>query len=393
MPANLALVRLTAAVYFIQGALGLSGVAFPLFLREGGLGIDDIASFSSIVSLPWLIKPFLAALSDALPLWGYRRKSYLILCSFLSMLGWWALAVSSSHVLIIAVCMIVANAGFSATDVVTDGLIVEHSTKETVQAYQSISWGFRSAGAIVSGVVGGWLVNVIGYRMIFALTGLLPILSLIFAFRLREDPVHRESSERAASFLSILKPIFESVRLILKGNVRWFALLLVIITSSASFATPLFFYMRDHLKFSETMLGTLSSVRWVGAVLGCFLYYRFMGQVSLKKALVIAVAVEVLSTLLCLFIFGQTSAWVVGIVTGVTAYITLLPLLAASAAFSRGTGLESSLFAILMSIYNAGMVLFTYLGGMLYRVAGLPVLILLSACVSAAGLILIKKLN
>jgi len=40
-------------VYFVQGALGLSGLALPFFVREVmGLSISEVAMLYGIISLP-----------------------------------------------------------------------------------------------------------------------------------------------------------------------------------------------------------------------------------------------------------------------------------------------------------------------------------------------------
>ena len=53
--------------------------------------------------------------------------------------------------------MTIANLGLAATDVITDGLVVEYSRKGTAQTYQGIAWGARSVGSILSGYLGGIL--------------------------------------------------------------------------------------------------------------------------------------------------------------------------------------------------------------------------------------------
>lgn len=39
-----------------------------------------VAVLTGLSSIPWMIKPLYGFLSDAVPLFGYRRRSYLVLC-------------------------------------------------------------------------------------------------------------------------------------------------------------------------------------------------------------------------------------------------------------------------------------------------------------------------
>ncbi|MBI4431340.1 MAG: MFS transporter [Candidatus Omnitrophica bacterium] len=389
MRVNRTLAELTSAVYFIQGALGLNNVALPLYLRHAGLEIRDMTTLSSIVSLPWLLKPIFAAVSDTFPILGYRRKTYVFFASALSAWGWWCMAALPSFSAMTMVCIFLANAGFAITDVVTDGLIVENSDVHTTQTYQSLSWGSRSLGAIVSGVLGGWITYKFGFRTVFFLTGALPLLSLFISLVFKEN----RYPKKKIAWAGILQALAKSLAITFKGDLFWFSLLLLLGTVSASFTTPLFFYFRDNLGMKETLLGTIQSLSWIGAVIGCVIYYRFMRKIPLRKTLLIAILMDVASTLLCFLIFNRSSAIALSFVSGIMAYITLLPLMAAAAKLAHGTGIESSLFAILMSVRNAGVVASTFVGGYVHQALGLRMLIFISALASAVGLLVIRKLR
>jgi hypothetical protein len=52
------------------------------------LGPADSALFVIISDIPWYIKPLYGFISDGYPLWGLRRKPYLVAASFLGTIGW-----------------------------------------------------------------------------------------------------------------------------------------------------------------------------------------------------------------------------------------------------------------------------------------------------------------
>ena len=56
-------------------------IAF-LFKDTFGLEPDKLSYIYSIVSIPWLFKPIFGYISDTYPIFGYRRKSYLLIFSF-----------------------------------------------------------------------------------------------------------------------------------------------------------------------------------------------------------------------------------------------------------------------------------------------------------------------
>ena len=79
-------------VYFVQGILGLSRLAKDYFVKdELHLSPAEASLIFSASSIPWLIKPLWGFISDSVPLFGYRRKSYLILCGTLGAAAGFAL--------------------------------------------------------------------------------------------------------------------------------------------------------------------------------------------------------------------------------------------------------------------------------------------------------------
>lgn len=48
----------------------------------------QLAIYLSICNLPWIFKPVIGFVSDTVPLWGYRRRSYLLLAGVTASLAW-----------------------------------------------------------------------------------------------------------------------------------------------------------------------------------------------------------------------------------------------------------------------------------------------------------------
>ena len=379
---------LTSFVYFVQGALGLSAIALPLLLRKKGWSIAEIATFSFVIGLPWTLKVFYGATSDAVPLGRFRRKPYVILASLISMGSWFLLALNGESKIFLYGCGLAASLGFAVTDVVTDAIVVEHSTESNTQIYQSLAWGWRSVGAIVGGFSGGWLAQNVTYRLTFALTGLLPVSTLIAAFLIREEPCREKKG-----MTHFWTPIYEGIRSIFRGDLKWFSALLLVGSFPAAISTPFFFFLKEKLRFSETFLGSLSSVAWLGAVGGCLLYAKCFQKVPVKTTLRWAIGLNVINTLTTFLIVGRFSAAAFSLAGGVLGYLGLLPLMAAAALLSRQKGIEGSLFALLMSVNNLGQLMATFMGGKLFGIMGMSGLILISAAVCLSGLFFVEKLK
>lgn len=377
---------IAGVVYFMQGTLGISSIALPLHMRSLHWSISEITTVTSVAAIPWVLKIFYGLLSDTYPLFGYRRKSYLILASLISALGWLLLTLVAPEKHLIISAMTLSNLGFAATDVITDGLVVEHSTGFTSPIYQAIAWGSRSVGAVLSGVLAGWLAAHWKAQYVFLLTMCLPLAICACVLRIREKKIER------SPFSSVFAPVQKCLGLLLGRHLIHFVIILFVVSISSSFALPLFFYMRENLGFPQTFLGILSSLGWGGAMLGSVIYARWLRGVPPKVTLRWAMIINSLNIFSALLIADQRSAFVIVFIGGVMGCLVMLPIVSSAAALTHQTGVEGTLFAVLMSVFNLGQIIFGYLGGNLFDQMGLYPLIGTSGVMALVGLFFVEKL-
>ncbi len=378
---------LAGCVYFTQGALGIAGVSLPLYLRSLGWSVGEITTVSAVAAFPWVLKILYGLLSDCLPLLGYRRKSYLILFALASSFGWGSLLFFPELKIFIIISLATANLGLAATDVITDGLIVENSEGESSHIFQSIAWGTRSLGAILSGVTGGWLASRWDPKQVFLLTSSLPLLIVILSFFLEEEKRSR------GPFHNVAEPLRRSFSFLLHPNFRWFMLLLLISQIASCFGVPFFFHMKEHLGFKETFLGSLMSLGWIGVVIASLFYAKWLRKASPRKVLSWAVILNSINIFSTLLIRDEQTALILVFFGGMLACLTLLPIMSVSAMLTHNSGVEGTLFAVLMSIHNLGQIGFGLLGGKLYPVLGLQAMIIGSGLIGLSGLWVIFRLR
>ena len=79
------LVLIFAVVYFAQGMWYLLNLSLTFLLKETWhFSAGQTADFFAITIIPWLIKPVYGLLSDFVPLFGWRRRSYFLLTTGLA---------------------------------------------------------------------------------------------------------------------------------------------------------------------------------------------------------------------------------------------------------------------------------------------------------------------
>ena len=140
------------ATYFVQGALGLAALARTYFLKDQlGLSPGEQAALMGITTLPWVIKPVYGFLTDGLPIFGYRRKPYLILAGILGSASWASLATVVDTPTQAVVASTIASLGVAMSDVVVDSLVVQRAREDETAssgALQSLCWTCQSSGGL-----------------------------------------------------------------------------------------------------------------------------------------------------------------------------------------------------------------------------------------------------
>jgi len=377
---------LFAIVYFVQGALTLTSVALPIFLREMlDLSIPQIAVLMAIASIPWTLKPIYGVLTDYYPIHGKRRKPYILMMTGLASLGWLLTAINGSYWTVL-LAQIAAALGIAATDVAIDGLAVEKSTPKNKGLIQSVCWGSRSVGAVAAGITGGVLLSFISARAVFFITALLPLLAFSAALFVKEKS-HPKTKEHLGAFVGKLLHSYGKMPLL-----WWTALFLLVWYAAPSFGTPLFFYLKDALGVSEAQLGLLTSVSSFGGIVGALLFSNWLDRISQKKLFITLIFLSSALALVFYAVLGLVSAIIVYFLNGMLAIlITIASMkLIVGVCPSR---FEATTFALMTSITNLGSGVFAgALGGYLYAMIGYENLILLNAGWSLLPLVLVPKI-
>ena len=148
---------LFAVVYFSQGMYHVPDQVLLLTLKEKlGLSPSQVATFGWITLTPWVIKPLYGLISDAVPIFGRRRKSYFLLTCALATLAGVALGTAGPPVYWrLATMIFVMGLGLAFTDVLTDAMMVENGKPLGLTgAFQSVQWASINVATILVGLIG-----------------------------------------------------------------------------------------------------------------------------------------------------------------------------------------------------------------------------------------------
>ncbi|HWP24661.1 MAG TPA: MFS transporter [Candidatus Binatia bacterium] len=377
-----------AVVYFAQGMWYLPNLPITFLLKDSlGLGAGQTATFFAITTVPWLIKPIYGLISDFVPLWGQRRRSYLILTSGAAALMGLILTLPSLHTYwSLATFFTLMGLGLAFTDVLADALMVENGQRLGLTgSFQAIQWAAISLASILVGIGGGWLAEQKWLSLTFLIAAIFPLVTLAMGIWIIQEP--GEPHERG------FRETWDAIRGAIESRTLWVvAGFIFFYNFSPSFGPALVYYGTDVLGFSKLFIGMLDSLAYASGILGSVCYFAFSKSLPFKYLIHFAIAAGVVATLAYLGYRSEVSAISLSLVFGAVAmFIQLIFLdLAAKACPKR---VEATFFALLMSIYNGAVQLSQITGGWLYDKLGFTPLIFTSAAFTALCWLLVPLLK
>ena len=382
------LAALFAIVYFAQGMWYLPNQTIVVSFKDAGYTPSAVANFFLVTAIPWMIKPVYGLISDFVPLFGRRRKSYFIVTTVLAAgAGAWLALLPGHPYWWMTFLFTAMGFGLAFTDVLTDALMVESGRPRGLTgAFQSVQWAAITASAILVGALGGYLAERRALHAVFAIAACFPVLSLLMAVAfVREAPRDRDPGGFTETLAAIRTALTHRDVWTVGGFIFFFMF-------SPSFGPAFLYYQTDVLGFSQQFIGTLSALNSAASVVGALAYAPLARRVPLQPLLNGSIGVGVAGTLAYLLYRDWISALVIDVFFGGVGMIMQLAILdlAAKACPRR---VEATFFALLMSVYNAGQQLSQNVGARLYETWGFTPLVLISAAMTAAMWLLVPFLH
>ncbi len=359
------------SVYFVQGILGLSRLAVSFFLKdELGLSPAEVSALFGITVLPWVIKPLFGFISDSFPILGYRRRPYLILSGILGAIAWVGMATMVHSIWAAITAITLSSLSVAVSDVIVDSLVVQRARVESqgsAGALQSICWSASALGSLITAYFSGFLLEYFTTRNVFLMTAAFPLILSGAAWLIAESPVEKTAKESKNSNFEDLKQQIKLLRqAVSQKEILLPTAFLFIWQATPGSESAFFFFATNELHFQPEFLGRVRLVTSVAALVGIWIFQRFLKSVPFRVILGWSTVISTvlgLTTLLLVthanralgiddhwFSLGDT------LILTLMGEITFMPILVLAARICP-QGVEATLFALLMSVFNlAGLV-------------------------------------
>ena len=395
-----------------------------LFLLKDHLHFskEQVSEFFLWATFAWNLKPLAGVLTDAFPVFGYRRRLYMLFGAVVAGLSWLALTASTNDYSLFLTFSILLNIGMVFTSTSVGGLQVEaghtYSIPGRITALRQI---VASISYIAGPLLGGWLAaKAFGWTSGFSAAVLLGLAVYVFTSYQEHkvappQPVSDELLARPVyqppvtimvgilaigaaatwcvmnagfanigySLYALLVMVFLVLALamtkvrnpvlhkaqgqlsqILQSRTLWLAAFMLFLAYTVpGLATALTYRQSDELKFSESFIGQLSSIEGGASLVFAFIYAAICSKFNLRTLLMGAILGNAAATLLFLY-YSQDTAILVHGLTGAMTSMSELALMDL-AVRSTPRGCEALGFSLMMSIRNFGISLSDVLGSKL----------------------------
>lgn len=341
---------------------------------------DKAATFLSLAMLPWSFKTVAGLIVDSVPIFGSRRKSYLMLSGLLASVMWLWLGLAPANFDLMLVLVIAMNTAIVFGSTTSGGLLVEASQKFKMSGrLSSLRVLAYNLGAAIAMPLSGWLAahTMEGKHPLFwtGVVATVPLAAMFFSawFLLKEEPLPREPHGRSflEQYLHLLLSIWRQIKNVLRVEMILPALLLFFIQAVPTFRSTCFYqYQTGALGYNDEQLGWLGFAGYGAALLSSGVYAWWCRRATLRASLYAAVVLTSLSALPYLFYAAYepymaraSTIEAVGTFLQILAYLPLFDL----AVRCTPKGSEALGYSLLIGVWNIGLMIGTKTGPSLYE--------------------------
>jgi len=321
-----------------------------------------IAGFMGLLALPWTLKPIFGLLSDFVPLFGSRRRNYLLISCISASVGLLVLyvfPVPAGQRWQLFGWLLLPTIGIAFGDVLVDALMIETGQPLGLTGrLQSAQWTATNVALLLTGVVGGYVSATGRADDALLFCAILWSVSLLLAHRFARDVPNadaRGARETGKALLGALR----------RPGLATVSVILFVWSFNPLWTSVLYLHMTQTLHFDEQTYGNTQSVFAGGCVVGGALYGAYCRRVRLGMLLHGSIAAGVFANAVYWHLMTVQGAYAVSFLAGV-AYLTGLLIQLDVAARLVPVEVAATMFAVIMALTNLSASLSEALGGYLY---------------------------
>ena len=267
------------------------GIQLPLlYTLKTHFHMSQLAASAAIgISLsPWLAKPFLALITDTVPIFGYKRKPYifasaLVNAASLFLIGYLSVTDVSGGFFVPLTLMTLRTFGRAMIDAAAQGLLLEECrdtslTEVPDQSVASVQISRYQAahrlGQFLNVCASGYLISTTSITAVYFSMAAVHVGTMVLSYMTEEQRVERPehhdwSGEIAQKYGQLKLAVSESPAF---RNVIEYMFLSVVVPS---YEAPMAYYLLDARHFSIASLSWINVVQTFGSLIAPVVYAQF----------------------------------------------------------------------------------------------------------------------
>jgi hypothetical protein len=230
--------------------------------------------------LPWYFKPFVGIFTDAFPIFGSRRKTYILLSAALAVVSWFALFLTPiKYNALLTVCIVIDVFMVAASTVLGAYMVEVGQTTKGSGRITSVRQLTYWITIMLDGPLGGILAG-LGFGATVGFCGcFLFLLIPTVVFFLHEKRVHIESSV-------LVQDAKAQMGKIARAKTMWVAAgLLALFYIAPGIITATFYRQQDVLHLGVTEIGYLNGIQGGAGIVSALAYAFLTRKFNLRTLL------------------------------------------------------------------------------------------------------------
>ena len=290
-------------ISFYTGLIVISDLGVKYYLKDQNqMSPSTFSKILLIFKIAYLIKPIYGLLIDFVPIFGYKKKLYLFLCFVINFVSWYIfIFIINNDLKKSIICHIIINITVSFTAVIGNAIQLEISrlqnkqnviSKETTN-FVAQKYLIKAIGIIIPSFLKGFLIEKYSYDIIFYISGFFSLIILLCVFIFKEDKIGKIRHNKSLRNI-LLPPLVEEentekegncklLNLIKNNKILCLFLLILILESTPSCVSPLFYYETNALGFNPNSLGLIDCTSQITIILFIIIYNKFLSDYNFKS--------------------------------------------------------------------------------------------------------------
>ena len=287
---------------FYAGLCVISDLAVKYYFKDKKkVETTNLTKILIMIKIPYLIKPLYGLILDFIPIFGYKKKSYLFICFLVNATSWYFFIISNDKNMYFSIiCLLFINISLSFTTVIGSAIQVDLSKMyeneksnigEKTSQLMSEYFMIKSLGTLVPSYFKGFLIEKYSNDIIFYISGLISLFILISDLLLVEDKLIDKKNEKKLSLSLIEKKKKKNkeenkteqiLNLIKNKNIIILLSLIFILESSPFCASPLFYYETNILNLNPKDLGYIDFLSQITIIIVIYIYKNLCFKYNFK---------------------------------------------------------------------------------------------------------------